>query len=600
MKTRLQELDGQFCPECDEWIDIEDEGNITCPHCQSKLKAEMSDSDYEDWHLYKRSKMLTPQKLFEALKRTYDDLMKRQWDGSASNYSSTDDYCKACLIDVNPDGEDKVQALCKLPVKKPGSDNIDPEGLQAAAGGRGITQVTKPSDVDQSKWDSAVKSAANTIISNYPKLLDKNAPDSIYEIAGKTPPTERAISYGRLMDTIWNNLHTRDDYSEVYPMDVYFDDTGFYVLCSSEGKLYRYRLYVNGDDITYGPMEQIMEIHQPVNTMRTVIRQQEDGKYRWFSVSGTAVLNRSGEIDSRELFDSFITHAEQTGEYPYRTFYHKGEVFRTGQTDYLARDDYCYLTSGLFDDTPLALASIEAHNNNPDYWGESIGFMPTQEAELTEISNGIKIPVYNQGINIEISDVPQNEAAHLFTRTEVQRMALDGKAWEAFLKLWGDDEDKARKWLEDNPEARNRAIQEAGMITRDTEGVENANGDEATPEIVIDDTVIDAVTRSEVFTNLQQSVTELQATVTQLSDSQNKTVETLTKLVETQDKITERLAKLDKVEAKQERQIADDTPAKFANGQQRVIYRPREAHSNNGEQLSFAEQAQSRIPKGAY
>lgn len=105
--------------------------------------------------------MLTPQKLFEAIKRTYDDLMNRQWDGAASNYSSTDDYCKACLIDVNPSGEDKVQALCKLPVKKPGSSTIDPEGLQAAAGGNGITQVTKPDNVDQAKWDSAVKSAGS-------------------------------------------------------------------------------------------------------------------------------------------------------------------------------------------------------------------------------------------------------------------------------------------------------------------------------------------------------------------------------------------------------------------------------------------------------
>ena len=45
-----------------------------------------------------------------------------KWDGSASNYSDTNAYCDACLLDLNPSGQDKVQALCKLPVKTAGGD----------------------------------------------------------------------------------------------------------------------------------------------------------------------------------------------------------------------------------------------------------------------------------------------------------------------------------------------------------------------------------------------------------------------------------------------------------------------------------------------
>lgn len=34
---------------------------------------------------------------------------------------SAADYCKVCLIDYNPSGEEKVKAKCKLPIrKKPG------------------------------------------------------------------------------------------------------------------------------------------------------------------------------------------------------------------------------------------------------------------------------------------------------------------------------------------------------------------------------------------------------------------------------------------------------------------------------------------------
>lgn len=44
----------------------------------------------------------------------------KAWDGSASNYSSTEAFCSACLIDDNPDGQRKVQSLRHLPVKEPG------------------------------------------------------------------------------------------------------------------------------------------------------------------------------------------------------------------------------------------------------------------------------------------------------------------------------------------------------------------------------------------------------------------------------------------------------------------------------------------------
>jgi len=56
-----------------------------------------------------------------------------KWDGSASNYKDTDAYCAACLIDLNPAGKDKVQALCKLPVKTSDGD-YNTNAMSSAAG----------------------------------------------------------------------------------------------------------------------------------------------------------------------------------------------------------------------------------------------------------------------------------------------------------------------------------------------------------------------------------------------------------------------------------------------------------------------------------
>jgi hypothetical protein len=57
---------------------------------------------------------------------------EKSWDGSASRYRDTDEYCRACLIDVNPPGEDKTQAKCKLPIKEP-DGTYNKNALRAAA-----------------------------------------------------------------------------------------------------------------------------------------------------------------------------------------------------------------------------------------------------------------------------------------------------------------------------------------------------------------------------------------------------------------------------------------------------------------------------------
>ncbi len=45
----------------------------------------------------------------------------KEWDGSASNYDGTPEYCDACLVNENEgDREEWTQERCKLPVKEPG------------------------------------------------------------------------------------------------------------------------------------------------------------------------------------------------------------------------------------------------------------------------------------------------------------------------------------------------------------------------------------------------------------------------------------------------------------------------------------------------
>ncbi len=97
------------------------------------------------------------------------------WDGSASRYDTTDNYCKASLIDENPSGQDKVQALCKLPICEPNGDinsNAVHAAVAALAGGRGGVKA-KP----ESK-----KAAAKKLLSIY-RDMKENPPPSLTNIA---------------------------------------------------------------------------------------------------------------------------------------------------------------------------------------------------------------------------------------------------------------------------------------------------------------------------------------------------------------------------------------------------------------------------------
>ena len=104
------------------------------------------------------------------------DISETAWSGDASNYDTADAYCKACLIDENPSGADKVKGLCHLPVFTPDgklSRNGAHNAASALAGGRGGVKA-KP----ESK-----KAAAKRLVGLYAQLKEK-APPSIVSMAG--------------------------------------------------------------------------------------------------------------------------------------------------------------------------------------------------------------------------------------------------------------------------------------------------------------------------------------------------------------------------------------------------------------------------------
>ena len=403
----------------------------------------------------------------------------------------------------------------------------------------------------------------------------------IYDALTRFFSLEQRVS----LDDIIGDIYAYAWERQAHIHDVQIIDDGIYVMLSEQGRLYRVPVVVDGGQVILGQGEQVRV--RSVEPMVTRVWRQSDGQYRWLGISATSVLNRAGEIDSTALIDSFIEHAERTGEYPIRMFYHAGEAYRTGQVDFLARDGYCYVTSGIYD-TPLGEIEARARLAEPEYWGDSIGYIPTKSPEFIE-AGGVKLPVYIEGINREISTVPVEDACNWFTRANIyeeeKEMSLTGRAKEAFIRLFGGDEAEAEAWLEENTEALNRMIEDDGLIVRaDAITEEGTESDKEMPEkdieVVIDEEIRDSLLET-LRADTSEEIDERMAALEARIEALEALVETMQSMLETERQrsglaykaLVDRVAELEREEEAKLDEMAEDMPRKR---QVRVTYRPRD------------------------
>ena len=492
------------------------------------------------------------------------------------------------LDDANPaiKGIDPPVTLSQANTIAAWADKIEAEGEADNPWAVAIAQFKKAYEVDDGKWVkrersmNPVRQLWNQIKAAFEPHLEE----------------ERAVGLGRLFNQLDLALYESSDHGMAWLHDLYRDDDGsLFAIASERGKLYRVGLEFNDEGATLGEWMPVSEEFKPVGETRTrtsVIR-QADGRVRWLSVSCTSVLNRVGEIDSQALFDSFVEHARDTGEYPYRTFYHQGEALRTGQADYMARDGAVFITSGLYDDdNPLAAAEIVAMERGADRWGESIGYMPTAGPEMIEIADGVSIPVYTVGVIREISTLPNDSAAAWFTtiRTqEVRRMRAD--VFKALLELVEDDEEKAKGFAA-LVDGTNREIADAGLVSRETgEGETQEPPASETPdpapeppeierEVVLDQAAVDLITAqfAAMLAPFTEKIEGLEAQLSALTAGQSAAADEARQAREALDT---RIKAVERNEDEKQRQWLADMPRRETLT---VTHRPREANASDGDE----------------
>lgn len=489
------------------------------------------------------------------------------------------------MEDVNPSikGIEPSVTLAQANIIAGWADKIEEEGDVDSPWAVAIAQFKKAYEVEGGKWvkKEEEKEESRSTMNPIRQLFEGIR--RLFE-----PHLERAINLGRLYEQIDSALYESEGHGFAWLHDLYLDDDGaMFAIASERGKLYRVELELSdGGDVSIGEWVPVIEEFKPVaQATRTSVIRQADGRYRWLSISCTSVLNRVGEIDSRALFDSFVAHAQETGEYPYRTFFHQGQALRTGQADFLARDDDVFITSGLYDeDNPLAEAEIAALARDGDNkWGESINYSPTGPPDMVEVAEGVTIPVYTAGVMTEVSFLPSDKAAAWLTTIraqEVMRMRQD--VLQALVDLFDGDEDKANEFAA-LVDGTNREISEAEMVRR--EGETETPDPEPQPdpepverEVVLDDAAMDLIAQhfagllapfTEKLEGLEQKMTELASVQADAVDEARQAREAL----------GVRLKVVEAIDAEKQRKWLVDMPRR----ETLTITRPREANVSDGE-----------------
>lgn len=361
-------------------------------------------------------------------------------------------------------------------------------------------------------------------------LLRKTSEDTI----------KRDLTYGSYYDMIYQQLYTIFDYP--YIMEFMKAENGTdYAVVNDDGKLWKVPVTASNDEVTIGEPVQV-KIDFPEVTSRGMVFRDSSGQLKFTSISSAATLNRSGDIDSRDLFDDMERNFEEYSKDAYLQFYHLGEALKFGQIRGCFRLGNLFLTYGDVDESnPLGKAAETRFAE--DKWGVSIGFMPLDKPEKLALTREITVDVYKKGYLVEVSVLRESDAASYFTNimghkieNGVKRMADAKKVAEVLRDFLGEGSEEYIEQVLADAKVRERTIEEKKMITRSTEVEEEkeveaeAETEVANSEIEIDDELVSKIA-DKVTLLLGERIEAIEARAKQtveLIENANKAVEALT------------------------------------------------------------------------
>lgn len=306
-------------------------------------------------------------------------------------------------------------------------------------------------------------------------------------------PKKRDLMMGMVWEGVWShfsemNKNAGNEYGDYDPnLYQFFQELyvasggGIFALSVQGGKLYRSAVTVTDAGVMVGMPEQIVMRFEPLQRTRIVTR-LDNGLPVFLSILATAALNKANELDTRALFDDFISRF--TGETEYMNVYHlDNDKSRIGKLLWIGRDENLLLGLWTPDDNIVGRAVAETlAADEKGEWGVSIEFLSDDEGYLVEVVPGIELRAFAKGELWGASVVRSAHACSWFTGHTKERVFTMNKEVKQAIETLIQDPD-ALKEFETWVDGANRTIKDSGAITRadaactcDTELTARADG----------------------------------------------------------------------------------------------------------------------------
>lgn len=281
----------------------------------------------------------------------------------------------------------------------------------------------------------------------------------------------RAITINEIRDILYGYFNQSyydedgDITTQIYDI-LLGENNSIFCIYKTNGVYYQADISINQGMIELSNIQEVFER----STSQIRVIKQPNGKYRWFGIVGSSVLNRIGVFDSKQLFDDLINNFDPNN-LPFTTMVHYGEMFNLGTVDKLERYNHLLLASGEFNDNLFATEIRQLIEKKPDYLGFSIGFWNNSETITKSKDNKLRA-MYTKGKLKEISFLPEKYAAHPFTailsnkiENEENRMLANELALRELLSNMGMDETRINDIVQ-GANTANRAIEENQLEVR--------------------------------------------------------------------------------------------------------------------------------------
>lgn len=203
-------------------------------------------------------------------------------------------------------------------------------------------------------------------------------------------------------------LFVNDEYAII--RDLYIEDDGsISARVISGGAIYRIVIGIESGEASIGTPQRVQFASSSIS-----VRDNNDGGLaRWAGIASSAILNRVGQIDSRELYDNMIRRFNTSLEKIALINYGHDKKMVVGTVDYIARDEYVLVASGLFFDTAFGRAAAAEVRENPDRYGLSIEYIPIEDDN--EVFGDVPITVARDGVFDGAAILRKDKAAAHFT-----------------------------------------------------------------------------------------------------------------------------------------------------------------------------------------